>query len=111
METATLKHLKKCAKILQDNKALKLHFKSQIQRLETSASGELNAQNDQFQSSTKNQTVKAKDGQFECQWCFQVIQLLITLKFQIKCLKTFFLRLEVHSSKFDVIDQRDKRNL
>ena len=90
METATLKHLKKCAKILQDNKALKLHFKYQIQRLETSASGELNAQNDQFQSSTKNQTVKAKDGQFECQWCFQVIQLLITLKFQIKCLKTVF---------------------
>ena len=91
METATLKHLKKCARVFQENKTLKLHFKSQIQRLETSASEELNAQNDQFQISSKNhQSVRAKDGQFECQWCFQVRHILSNhLENLTKCLVFF----------------------
>ena len=74
METAKLKHLKKCSKLLEDSPILKLHFKSEIQRFQNIADGALKDQNEQFvQSKTSN--VKAKNGQFECHWCFQVLLL------------------------------------
>merc|ERR1712020_567366 len=56
METAKLKHLKKCSKLLEDSPILKLHFKSEIQHFQNIADGALKDQN----------------GQFECHWCFQV---------------------------------------
>ena len=82
METAKLKHLKKCSKLLENSPILKLHFKSEIQRFQNIADGALKDQNEQFvQSKTSN--VKAKNGQFECHWCFQVITVM-KFRFEFK---------------------------
>ena len=78
METAKLKHLKKCSKLLEDSPILKLHFKSEIQRFQNIADGALTDQNKQFVHS-KTSNIKAKNGEFECHWCFQVFFLLISI--------------------------------
>ena len=71
METSTLKHLKKCSRLFQDNPILKLHYKTQITKLESNTVVVLSDQNEQFKKSKKD-NIRAKNGVFECQWCFQV---------------------------------------